>query len=149
MATLTDLNGKANSSHTHSTSDITSGTLPLARGGTGVTSISALKSALGISSSGSELKMGLYTDYPNDITYDFKPMVVIAVCHISYASETPMLLVAIREKENAQPAHCVIVDSRSSVMDYSQVTFGPQKVYLPTSYSNRYLSYIVHVVFGK
>ena len=76
-------------------------------------------------------------------------MVVIAVCHISYASETPMLLVAIREKENAQPAHCVIVDSRSSVMDYSQVTFGPQKVYLPTSYSNRYLSYIVHVVFGK
>ena len=43
----------ASSSHNHSTSEITSGTLPLARGGTGVTSISALKTALGISSSGS------------------------------------------------------------------------------------------------
>lgn len=41
----------AASSHTHSASDITSGTLPASRGGTGYTSLSSLKSALGISSS--------------------------------------------------------------------------------------------------
>ena len=48
----TKLNGKANSNHNHSASNITSGTLPVTRGGTGVTSIDALKSALGISSGG-------------------------------------------------------------------------------------------------
>ena len=53
LAITDDLNGKANTSHTHSASNITSGTLPLSRGGTGVTSISALKSALGISGSSS------------------------------------------------------------------------------------------------
>ena len=42
------LNGKANSSHNHSAANITSGTLSVARGGTGVTSMDALKSALGI-----------------------------------------------------------------------------------------------------
>ena len=56
------LNGKANTSHNHSASQITSGTLPLTRGGTGVTSISALKSALGISSTtGVRLVGGSYT----------------------------------------------------------------------------------------
>ena len=53
LATTDDLNGKANTSHNHSASNITSGTLSVARGGTGVTSITALKSALGISSSSS------------------------------------------------------------------------------------------------
>lgn len=53
MATTDDLSGKANTSHTHSASNITSGTLSVSRGGTGVTSISALKSALGISGSSS------------------------------------------------------------------------------------------------
>ena len=51
LATLSELNRKANSTHTHSTDQITSGTLPLTRGGTGVTSLSALKSALGITDS--------------------------------------------------------------------------------------------------
>lgn len=43
--------GAAASSHNQSASTITSGTLPVARGGTGVTSLDALKTALGISSS--------------------------------------------------------------------------------------------------
>lgn len=43
--------GYASSSHSHAAGDITSGTLPASRGGTGVTSISALKTALGISGS--------------------------------------------------------------------------------------------------
>ena len=44
------LNGKANSSHTHSVNDITSGILSVAMGGTGVNSIDALKNILGLSS---------------------------------------------------------------------------------------------------
>lgn len=42
------ISGKANSSHNHSAANITSGTLSVSRGGTGVTSMDALKSALGI-----------------------------------------------------------------------------------------------------
>lgn len=40
--------GAAASSHNHAASNITSGTLPVARGGTGVTSLDALKKSLGI-----------------------------------------------------------------------------------------------------
>ena len=40
--------GKANSSHDHDASDITSGTLPLTRGGTGQTGLAGVKSAFGI-----------------------------------------------------------------------------------------------------
>lgn len=73
LATTDDLTTKANTSHTHSTNDITSGTLPLARGGTGVTSISALKSALGISSSsGAKIYVGK-TENPSTLTFDFTP----------------------------------------------------------------------------
>ena len=43
----TQLNGKAASSHNHSASNITSGTLPITRGGTGATSASAARTALG------------------------------------------------------------------------------------------------------
>lgn len=41
--------GAAPSTHNHAASQITSGTLPVARGGTGVTSLDSLKSSLGIS----------------------------------------------------------------------------------------------------
>ncbi len=44
----TAINGKAASSHNHSASNITSGTLPVARGGTGTTSLESLKSSLGV-----------------------------------------------------------------------------------------------------
>lgn len=45
-ATQTALNGKANTSHTHAAGDITSGTLPASRGGTGYTSLSSLMRAI-------------------------------------------------------------------------------------------------------
>ena len=51
------LSGKAASSHNHNASNITSGTLPVARGGTGVTSIDALKSVLGIASGSASIKI--------------------------------------------------------------------------------------------
>ena len=43
----TQLNGKAASSHNHSASNITSGTLPLSRGGTGGASATAARTSLG------------------------------------------------------------------------------------------------------
>lgn len=44
------LQGKANSSHNHSASQITSGTLPIARGGTGGTTAAAARTNLGLAS---------------------------------------------------------------------------------------------------
>ena len=46
-AEKTAWNGKANASHTHNASDITAGTLPITRGGTGATTAAAALTALG------------------------------------------------------------------------------------------------------
>lgn len=51
----------ATANHTHSASNITSGILPVERGGTGVTSLDALKTNLGISSSVSDIISGNIT----------------------------------------------------------------------------------------
>ena len=47
-AVTTALSGKAPSSHNHSTNDITSGTLPIARGGTGATTAAGIRNTLGL-----------------------------------------------------------------------------------------------------
>ena len=47
-ATQTALNGKANSSHTHAAGDITSGTLSVARGGTGQTTLTPAVTTKGV-----------------------------------------------------------------------------------------------------
>ena len=49
-ATITTVNGKADASHVHSAADITSGTLAVARGGTGVTTAAAERERLGLGS---------------------------------------------------------------------------------------------------
>lgn len=65
LAYQSAVDGKANSSHNHSASQITSGTLPLTRGGTGVTSLSALKTTLGISDSSSSVRVAeIYWNSP-------------------------------------------------------------------------------------
>ena len=56
-AIQTQLDGKANSSHNHSADNITSGTLPIARGGTGATTASGILTNLGITSTASELNV--------------------------------------------------------------------------------------------
>jgi hypothetical protein len=76
------------SSHNHSASEITSGTLPVARGGTGQTSIADIKSALGITdlvASGCLFESGTYTgtggtggtSQKNSLTFNFVPKVVL------------------------------------------------------------------------
>ena len=49
-ATITTVNGKADSSHTHATTDIASGTLAVNRGGTGVSTAAAERERLGLGS---------------------------------------------------------------------------------------------------
>ena len=86
------LAGKAASSHNHAASEINSGTLPVARGGTGVTSLDALKTALGITSGGAKIQTGTYTgtntfgeNNPNSLTFNFVPkMVVVAWDQLPY-----------------------------------------------------------------
>ena len=76
------INSRAPSSHNHSTSDITSGTLAVARGGTGQTSLDGLKSALGITNI--KFESGEYKgsgsngyNYPVSLTFSFTPKIVI------------------------------------------------------------------------
>ena len=59
-AIQTQLNGKAASTHNHSAANITSGTLPIARGGTGATTASAALTALGAAASGHTHAKSLY-----------------------------------------------------------------------------------------
>lgn len=49
-ATITAVNGKADAQHVHAATDITSGTLAVARGGTGVTTAAAERERLGLGS---------------------------------------------------------------------------------------------------
>ena len=57
----TTANGKANATHTHAATDVTSGILPVARGGTGVGTIAELATALGVgSASGLQIAVGRY-----------------------------------------------------------------------------------------
>lgn len=57
----TTLAGKSDAGHAHAAGDITSGTLPVARGGTGVTTLAALQSALGLGTGASIYRVSTST----------------------------------------------------------------------------------------
>ena len=69
------------SEHTHSSNDIISGILPLIRGGTGVTSISELKSLLGISTTSGKIQIVQYNGTGSNayqsLSFDFTPVGLI------------------------------------------------------------------------
>lgn len=74
--------GAAKSSHEHSADDITSGILPVERGGTGVDSLSALAAAIGACriQTGSYIGTGKNgSSNPNSLTFNFVPKVVFIV----------------------------------------------------------------------
>lgn len=77
--------GYAASSHNHSAANITSGTLPVARGGTGVTSLDALRSALGSINGqfGSYVGKGTGDDNAISITFSFKPKFFMVYTYVS------------------------------------------------------------------
>ena len=72
----------ASNSHNHSANNITSGTLPINRGGTGVTTLGALKSLLGLTETSSGCKID-YIEYVGDgqnshtKTFSVIPIIVI------------------------------------------------------------------------
>lgn len=71
--------------HTHSASNITSGTLPVARGGTGVTTLNALKTLLGIDTSENSITKIVSGTYKGTATnkYDNATIQVITVSGIN------------------------------------------------------------------
>ena len=81
-------------SHTHSAGNITSGTLPVTRGGTGVTSLDALKSALGISTNNLKYASGtsIFISFNNrrdtiDISsYNINSFILISAIYINETS---------------------------------------------------------------
>ena len=79
----TTANGKAAAVHKHAATDITSGILPVARGGTGVATLAELATALGVgSSSGLQIAVGTYKGSgvsSRKIALSFTPKAVLVV----------------------------------------------------------------------
>ena len=82
----TTANGKANATHKHAATDITSGILPVAQGGTGVSTIAELATALSTSLGGVQIAVGKYSgsEPANDTTYktitlSFTPKAVLVM----------------------------------------------------------------------
>lgn len=69
VATTSALAGKANNSHPHSAADVTSGTLPLARGGTGGTDASTARTSLGLGTAAVETPASLAANTAFTATY--------------------------------------------------------------------------------
>ena len=79
--------GGVPSAHTHSASDIDSGVLPVARGGTGVSTLDALATAMG----SCKIQYNSYTgtgthgaSNKNSLTFNFTPKAVLVVCDDGY-----------------------------------------------------------------
>ena len=73
------LNGKAASSHNHSASNITSGTLSVARGGTGYSNLNDLKIALGITSGGAKITHGIFGTTYGTINCGYVPYALFLI----------------------------------------------------------------------
>lgn len=79
----TTLDGKAASSHNHDAGNITSGVLPVERGGTGATSISALATSIGASKiatgeyTGNGQCRGDWDTYSKKLTFNFAPKLIV------------------------------------------------------------------------
>lgn len=85
------LNGKAASSHNHSAANITSGTLPIARGGTGATSVDGIRGAIGINPVTTGGTGAAYTASVNGITSLVAGATFIMVPNVTSTSTSPTL----------------------------------------------------------
>jgi hypothetical protein len=88
---ISTLNGKSDAGHKHAASDITSGTLPLARGGTGVTSVAALRNLIGYKNyetlNGSCRAVGYVTNGGKTIRFTIPLSLPIATSHVNLNDE--------------------------------------------------------------
>ena len=81
----TTANGKAAATHYHAATDVTSGILPVARGGTGVATIADLATALASSLGSTKVVAGTYSggssgDTTQEIELGFTPKGVLVIC---------------------------------------------------------------------
>ena len=112
-------------SHTHSASDITSGTLPLTRGGTGVTSLTSLKSLLGLSSSNYQILYGTASVYTgSESSYatfspPFKSTPVVVATAYAYYTNVSVWITSVDqnsvdfESQNATRIHWIAIGEPS------------------------------------
>lgn len=139
--------GAAASSHKHSASEITSGTLPVARGGTGVTSISALATALGITSGGCKMAYGTCDLSSSNLscTPGFTPYLIIigAYNNKSYPYMNRRFGLSIKGQDS------LTIFEYTTNMDaaYLSVSWSSTNVTV-TKNTNLYNSEVVYVVFG-
>ena len=143
--------------HTHDTSDVITGTLPLSRGGTGVATLDALKALLNIPStpvnivSGYDICSGRYISIPMDSTKS--PIFVIGV--ITRADTTASyytngLFYAAKHNRDEE-AIIFLLDSTGKVTYTAQDSYSTGYSWTSTSLSfyrvnstgSSYVSYIV------
>ena len=97
--------GAAAASHSHGASDITSGVLPVARGGTGVSTLDALKAAVSLN-----YEVGHYlgdATQRKDITLGWKPsMVFLFECPTGKADSGEVYAGAFKEGQNIWSGKC-------------------------------------------
>lgn len=127
-------------------SKITSGTLPVARGGTGVTTIDALKSALGIVSGGCKMAYGSGVSLSG---LDFTPYVAILIGQYSSSVTGYYTWVAIKGYDTDCKLCCVI-DPEDSSPVYCRCTFSTSGVTFSKFNSNfRFYDYDAYIcAFG-
>lgn len=106
-------------------SKITSGTLPVARGGTGVTTIDALKSALGIVSGGCKMAYGSGVSLSG---LNFTPYVAIFIGQYSSSVSGYYTWVAIKGYDTKRKLCCVAMTNNDPNAMYCKCTFDTSSV---------------------
>lgn len=90
------LAGKADSGHKHAASDITSGTLPVARGGTGAATAAAARTALDVPSNAAVIKTGGTTYTTPGLTLDGEALIPHVTSYTTCAKNTEAALGKLR-----------------------------------------------------
>ena len=106
-----------------------------------------MKSALGISSSGSELQLELGAGDTYNKTFSIKPMIVIAVGRSrgTYAT-TGVTSVAIRTSPSTTTGYCAVNVAWADIGEYSAITFSNNSISrfpIPTRVDIEYMAYAV------
>ena len=90
------LAGKADTGHKHSAADVTSGTLPVARGGTGAATAAAARTALDVPSNAAVIKTGGTTYTTPGLTLDGEALIPHVTSYTTCAKNTEAALGKLR-----------------------------------------------------
>ena len=92
----TKLAGKSNTGHKHAAGDITSGTLPVARGGTGAATAAAARTALDVPSNAAVIKAGSSTYSTPGLTLDGVTLIPHVTSYTTCAKNTEVAIGKLR-----------------------------------------------------